>query len=353
LMRGLDGNTRMLLLDEPTAALPPLEREKLFKLVRAQRDAGVAVVFVSHNLNEVLDLAEVVSVFRNGELIRTESAADWTEAALVAAMVGHDVDTARRTRTIKPEAPVTLRVKGVATPNKLQDISFDLHRGEILGVAGLAGSGRSSLLRALAGDVHGARGEIEIEGAAGPLPRSSFEALRRGLGFLPEDRRRDGLFLPLPAWLNITVGDMHGQARLGLVRVRSLIRAARVAAGKSAFSVARLKSTVEHLSGGNQQKLLIARQAHKTPRVLLADEPTRGVDIGARADIWRALQAQSEQGLAILVVSSELEELMLACDRILVLSKGRIVEEIRPDDQSVSVEAVLQHAFNIGGTFES
>jgi ABC-type sugar transport system ATPase subunit len=349
LMRGLDGNTRMLLLDEPTAALPPHETNRLFELVRSQRDAGVAVVIVSHNLNEVLDLADVVTVFRNGRLIATKPAHDWDEASLVREMVGRNVEIVRNERTARPDAPVALTVRGLCTPGKLEDVSFELRRGEILGVAGLAGAGRSTLLRALGGDLRGtARGELEIGGRPAAIPKSCVEALRHGLAFLPEDRRRDGLFLEHSAWRNIVVGDVRRGGRFGFVRPKKLTTLGLAAARQSAFAESRIRADAQHLSGGNQQKLIVARTSFKPPLVLLADEPTRGVDIAARADIWRVLQSHAESGLAIVVVSSELEELMLACDRILVLNKGRVVSQIEPD-ASADVEAVLQQAFNIGG----
>jgi ABC-type sugar transport system ATPase subunit len=353
LMRGLDDKTKMLLLDEPTAALPPLETSRLFDLVRAQRDAGVAVVFVSHNLNEVLDLADVVTVFRNGKLIDTKPSTDWSEATLVSAMVGRTVSTVRRERHTLVDAPLALTVRGLCTPDKLQDVSFELRRGEILGIAGLAGAGRSTILRALGGDLRGtAQGELEIGGKRDSIPKTVVDALRKGLALLPEDRRRDGLFLTHPAWRNIVAGDVRRGSKLGFVKHKTLVAQGRAAAKQSAFSESRIQAEAEHLSGGNQQKLLVARTSHKAPLILLADEPTRGVDIAARADIWRVLQAHAESGMAILVVSSELEELMLVCDRILVLSKGRVVRQIEPDDASVSVEAVLQHAFDIGGNLE-
>ncbi|OOP60497.1 hypothetical protein BMF89_16660 [Arthrobacter sp. SRS-W-1-2016] len=351
LMRSVDDKTAMLLLDEPTAALPPLEARRLFDLVRSQRDAGVAVIFVSHNLKEVLDLADVVTVFRNGRLIATKPASEWDEASLVREMVGRSVSTARQERTSSVNAPAALTVRNLNTPGKLHDISFELRRGEILGIAGLAGSGRSTLLRALGGDLGGsASGEVEIGGKISPPSKTCVEAIKRGLTLLPEDRRRDGLFLDHPAWRNIVIGDVRRDAKMGFVSPKKLVALGREAARRSSFAETRIDAKAALLSGGNQQKLLVARTAYKQPLVLLADEPTRGVDIVARADIWRVLREHAEAGLAIVVVSSELEELMLACDRILVLSKGRVVREIEPDDPSVSTEEVLQHAFDIGGT---
>jgi ribose transport system ATP-binding protein len=354
LMRCLDDKTTMLLLDEPTAALPPLEASRLLDLVRTQRDAGVAVIFVSHNLNEVLDLADVVTVFRNGKLIATRPSSEWDEASLITEMVGRNVSTVRQARTVPDDAPVAMTVRNLSTPGKLRDISFELRRGEILGVAGLAGAGRSTLLRALGGDLGGsADGEVEIGGKTSSIPKTCVEAIRRGLALLPEDRRRDGLFIEHPAWRNIVVGDVRRGTKLGFTSPKKLVALGREAAKQSSFAESRIYTEAALLSGGNQQKLLVARTSYEAPLVLLADEPTRGVDIVARADIWRVLKAHAEAGLAIVVVSSELEELMLACDRILVLSKGRVVRQIAPDDPSVSAEAVLQHAFDIGGSLES
>ncbi len=288
IMRGLVSNPRVLLFDEPTASLAPHERRALFDVIRGLRSHGVTMLIVSHNLDEVLDISDAVTVFRNGRVVQSGPVEQWTKPTLVKAMLGHD-----RTGTVsagserRPEqsCPPILEVEDLEVPRILGPVSFQIVPGEILGIGGVVGSGRSTLLKSLLGLEPRARGRMRVKGLAVPWPRTVPAARRSGIALVPEDRKESGLFHALTAAENVVISDLSRVARGGLVSKRGVRRAAATVSRSFGIADARLTSTATHLSGGNQQKLLLARWAHCRPDVLLADEPTRGVDVGAKDQI--------------------------------------------------------------------
>lgn len=348
IMRATQADSRVMLFDEPTASLGAPERAQLHALLRRLRSQGVTVVLVSHNLEEVLDLSDEITVFRDGRIADARPAVAWTKASLVEAMSGRR--TALVTRTSRPpERTATdpvLTVTGLSAPGVLRDVTLDVAAGEIVGVAGLVGSGRTSLLRALAGLTPGAVGALTVDGRVTRLPRSVREAQRRGIALVPEDRKGQGLVLTASARVNIGLPDLHRSARAGWLSGRRLTDQAAEAARGFGFDPARLGQPVGQLSGGNQQKALLARWIYARPRVLLCDEPTRGIDIGAKEQILASLREFAGQGLAIVLASSEFEELVAACDRVVVLSRGRIVSVQRPGDGTVTPATLLRAAFD-------
>jgi ABC-type sugar transport system ATPase subunit len=345
LMRALAAEHRILIMDEPAAALGPAERERLYETIRGLREAGVATVYVSHNLDEVLALCDRVSVMRDGELVATEPVQRWTKERLVTAMLGHVLQRPRPQRRALAEAQEVLRVEGLSVPGVLDDISFALRRGEILGLGGLVGSGRTELLRALAGADAGARGRLFVAGRQRPWPRNVASALALGIALAPEDRQSQGLVLSMGAAANVVLTDMRTLASGPVLPERRRLRRAAEILAPLAFDTSRLREPAGSFSGGNQQKLVVAKWLQRRPGVLLMDELTRGIDVGAKAELLAVVQRLAAQGMSIIMVSSELQELVEGADRVLVLARGRVVGEV--DRDRASVQRILRLAFDV------
>jgi ABC-type sugar transport system ATPase subunit len=359
---------RLLLFDEPTASLSGHARTALLELMAALRDSGRTLIFVSHNLDEVLEVADTVTVFRDGRLVSTQPRRNWTKRALVSAMLGEvvDDDLARELRAddeggapsgdrAPPTAPrvgsrdvVLVRAESLTVPGCVTDVTLELRDREMLGLGGLVGSGRSSVVRALAGLEPGARGRLWIKGKAVPWPKTPRQARRLGIALLPEDRKRQGLALRASAADNIALSNFGRVARHGFLSERGMRKALAPSAAAAGFDTNRLGDRALSLSGGNQQKLLLARWIYNLPDVLLADEPTRGVDVGAKREILDRIKPLVATGkLGMILVSSELEELAATCDRILVLAEGRCVGELSRSEGNLHAAAILALAFDV------
>jgi ABC-type sugar transport system ATPase subunit len=344
IMRALAADHRILIMDEPTAALGPTERERLYATIRGLREDGVATVYVSHNLDEALALCDRVSVMRDGELVATNRAERWTKERLVTAMLGHVVlKPPPRRRTIA--AQDALRVEGLSVPGVLDDVSFALHGGEILGLGGLVGSGRTELLRALAGAGPAAGGRLFVAGQERPWPRTVRSALALGIALAPEERKSQGLVLSLSAAANVSLTDLASVAAGPVLRERRRLRRAAQIMRPLAFDASRLREPTGSFSGGNQQKLVVGKWLHRRPGVLLMDEFTRGIDVGAKAEMLAMIRRLAAEGMSIIIVSSELEELVEGADRILVLARGRLIGELEHD--AASVERILRLVFAV------
>ncbi len=346
IMRALEADHRILIMDEPTASLGPQEREHLYETVRRLKEDGTAIIYISHDLDEVLALCDRISVLREGQLVDRRPAADWTKETLVNAMLGSEYQPAAA-RGIDVSREELLRAEGLTVPGMLENVSFTLHRGEILGVAGLVGAGRTELLRALAGAQPGATGRIHIDGKSRPLPGNVRAALKLGIALAPEDRKLQGLVLSLNGTINVTLSDMHGVARAGIISERTRRAAAAGVAGPIAFDPARLGAPTAVLSGGNQQKLVVGKWLHHRPRMLLMDEPTRGIDVGAKAEMFAVMRRLAEEGMSIVMVSSELEEVIENADRVMVLAKGRRIAVL--ERAQADLERVLNLVFSVKG----
>ncbi len=349
-MRALESDARTIVLDEPTAPLPHEARERLLRLMEQLRSEGVTVIFVSHHLEEVLEVSDHVSVFRDGRLVASEPVGSWTKDDLIATMLG-DVAAQRLRSELETSSPrtvsedVALAVEHVDLPGVLHDVSLTVRRGEIVGVAGLVGSGRSSLLRVVAGLEPGASGSVAVHGRGGRVPRSVVAALRLGVALLPEDRKALGLVGTMSSTDNVVMSSLGHVSRLGWVRRRAARTVARDVGARFGVRPEYLDRDARHLSGGNQQKLLLARWALRRPRVLLADEPTRGIDIGAKQQIRDALRELADEGMSVVMVSAEHEELLQVADRIVVLARGRVAAELDNSRRDVDEELVLRAAF--------
>jgi ABC-type sugar transport system ATPase subunit len=345
IMRALAADHRILIMDEPTAALGPAEREHLYATIRGLRQAGVATVYVSHHLDEVLALCDRVSVMRDGELVATEPVERWTKESLVTAMLGHVLLTPPpQRRTIAEEE--ALRVEGLSVPGVLEDISFTLRRGEILGLGGLVGSGRTELLRALAGADADADGRLFVSGQERPWPRTVRRALALGIALAPEERKSQGLVLSLSAAANVALTDMRTVASGPVLRERSRRQRAAEVMRPLGVDAGRLREPAGSFSGGNQQKLVVGKWLHRRPDVLLMDEFTRGIDVGAKAEMLAVVSRLAAEGMSMIIVSSELEELVECADRVLVLARGRLIAELGHTE--ASVERILRLAFGLG-----
>ncbi|MDX6722094.1 MAG: ribose transport system ATP-binding protein [Solirubrobacteraceae bacterium] len=344
LLRALARNSPILVMDEPTASLALDERHKLHAAIRAAQAQGTTVVLISHDLTEVLELTNTVTVMRNGKVVASRPTGTWTKPTLVEAMLGHaSVETQRRGRPVSGD--VHLRVDGLNTQRKLRDISLHVERGEIHGIAGLVGSGRTTLLRSLAGHNPDAEGRLEVDGEEQAWPHTVRNALRLGIALAPEDRKGQGLVLGLPGYVNVTLPVLGEVSTAGFVRRREQTARASEVASSVGFNTQPIAAPVGNLSGGNQQKLLIAKWLIAEPRILLLDEPSRGIDVGAKEEIFAILRKLADQGLTIIFTSSAIEEVVAEADRITVLSKGAIAGRLEGDRHSV--EDVLRLAFDV------
>ncbi|MFP3554014.1 sugar ABC transporter ATP-binding protein [Paraburkholderia sp. SIMBA_049] len=325
IMRALISERSAIIMDEPTASLGETERQNLFRIVKELSENGTAVIYIAHNLDEVLELCDRISVMRNGRLVESRSSSSWTKSELVHAMLGHQPQRPpRNVDKRETDTPPVLKVRGLKVTRHAPQISFDLQAGEILGIAGLVGSGRTQVLEAIAGVRPASDGRIHVGGREKPMPKSVRAALTEGIALAPEDRKRSGLVLSLPGHENILVTNARRVQRLGFVlQATATVMSAGICRSVG-MSPERVNAATVTLSGGNQQKLVIGKWLPTRPAVLLLDEPTRGIDVGAKAEIFCTIRALCEQGMGAIVVSTEFEELVDNCDRVAVMAAGEI-----------------------------
>jgi ribose transport system ATP-binding protein len=344
--KGLCFDAQVFVLDEPTAPLSPAEVERLYAVVRRLKARGVAVLYISHRLQEVFDLCETFTVLRDGAHVQSGPVAGLSRRELVRLMAGRDLGGADESAPPHlPErriGPVRLRVRGLE-PEKLAGggVAFEVRAGEVVGFAGLVGAGRTETLRALCGADARAAGTIELDGRP-VAPRSPAEAIEAGIGLLPEDRKSEGAILKRPIVENATLAVLRRLSPFGLLRPRRLREVAAALVRRLRIRTPSLSAPVGSLSGGNQQKVVLARWLAARCPVLLLDEPTRGIDVGARQEIYQALRELSRDGHARIVASSSRPELLALCDRLYVFREGRIVGELAA--ATATSEAVLQLA---------
>jgi len=343
--RALSQSVRVLILDEPTAFFTEQETACLFALLKDLRARNTGILYISHRLEEIFRLSDRVTVLRDGERVATRPTRELNSYELIRLMVGRFLESAfPRTRPAPGEA--VLEVRDLACPPLLEGISFEIRSHEILGLAGLVGAGRSELAQALFGLHRAASGQIQVAGR--PLPLGSPRAaMAHGVAYVPEDRQRQGLFSAMSVGQNLTIQILHTLATGGWVRRPQEEALARSWVERLGVRPPHLKPPIRTLSGGNQQKVLLARSLAAHPRVLLLDEPTRGVDVGARAEIHCLIDRLAADGMAILLISSELPEVLGMSDRVMVLRQGRIVAHFGFIDglPTPTPEGVLQAAF--------
>ena len=338
-------NARLVAMDEPTASLSKDECDQLFRIVAELAARDVAVLYVSHRLDEIVELSDSVSVLKDGQRVAHWDRGEFSKRDLVRAIVGGDVP-----KIAIPASPeqdrqrAVLEVRNLRRAPRVTDVSFDLHAGEVLGLAGLVGSGRTEVVRMLFGADRPDGGTMLVDGAP-YTPRGIHVAVSNGVSLVPEERRSEGLLLGKSITYNINLPDWSAVCARKWLPIVNL-RAARTRAAKAASEVnvqmGSVDSLVKTLSGGNQQKVVMAKWLATHPRILLLDEPTRGVDVGARTEIYRIVREQAQAGMAVLVISSELEELAI-CDRVLILVEGRVVGEL--SSPAISEQALLHEIY--------
>ena len=327
--KALSFDARVLIMDEPTAALSGVEVERLFTVARSLREQGAAIMFISHRFDEVFDLCDTVTVMRDGRHVSTDPITELTVEEVVRRMVGRDVD-ALFPKVDAEVGEVALAVEGLTREGVFHDVSFSVRKGEIVALAGLVGAGRSEVVRAVFGvDAYDA-GTVTVDGQ--PLrPARPAAAMAAGVALVPEDRRQQGLVMAQSVERNATVTRRHHLARFGLLGAGREREWARRWTERLQVKTASLRHAVSTLSGGNQQKVVLAKWLSTEPSVLIVDEPTRGIDVGTKAEVHRLLSELAAEGLAVLMVSSELPEVLGMADRVLVMHEGRLVADIPRD----------------------
>ena len=326
--KSLSVDARVLILDEPTASLSAHEVERLFTIVRRLRDRGVAVLFVSHRLGEVFELCDRATVLRDGRHVVTAATQELTTADLVRYMVGRAVSLFPKVET--PIGDVLLEVDGLARAGEFRDVSFSVRAGEIVGLAGLVGAGRTEVARVLFGIDARDAGEVRLAGKPVHFASPS-QAMAAGIAYLPEDRHQDGLVLDFSIAQNVTLPILPRLFPRLFVNAAREDDVAREYTEQFRVRMTGVDQLVEALSGGNQQKVVLAKWLAAKPTVLILDEPTRGIDIGAKVEVHRIISELAAAGLAILLISSDLPEVLAMSDRILVLHEGRITAEMTRD----------------------
>jgi ABC-type sugar transport system ATPase subunit len=323
---------RVLVFDEPTSSLSEREAQQLFALIETLKGRGVTMIYVSHRMPEVFRLCDAISVLRDGKYVGTlrKEGASWpagTQDQVVQMMIGRPVADYLPQYTANPNGPRVLEVKGLTSPGKFRDVSFEIRAGEIVGFAGLVGAGRSQVAEALFGLDRRATGSVMVDGK--PLRLGSIrESMRRGIGLVPEDRKRQGLVLMMGGRENFSLPLLDRLSRMGLLSHGQERRQASDYFARLRVKTSSLSAPVSSMSGGNQQKVVIAKWLARGGRLLIVDEPTRGVDIGAKAAIHHLLDELASQGVAIMLISSELPEVLGISSRVLVMREGRVVAEV-------------------------
>lgn len=337
--RALAQDARIIFMDEPTAALTWREVEALFAVVRQLAARGVAVVFISHKLDEVLTIADHITVLRNGAVVADGPARDFDRSALTRAMTGREIVDRRGEWTVPPDAPTVLEVKRLSAAGAFDEVSFAVRKGEIVGLAGLLGSGTGEVVEALFGIVPTTGGEIIVGGRARRI-RLPTEAIAAGVGYVPNDRLTQGLFLRHPIGWNIVAAHVDAVTSWGFLRPGAIEANAQHMMNELHIVAPSPSTAVGHLSGGNQQRVVLAKWLWTHPALLLLNGPTVGVDVGSKEEIHRLLRSLSERGTAAVVASDDVPELVSICHRVLVMRRGRIVTEL--SGAQVTEDAILR-----------
>jgi ribose transport system ATP-binding protein len=347
--RAISHNPRILLLDEPTSALSSRDVQWLGDLIQRLKQSGTTIVLISHRMQEVREFCSALTIFRNGRTVGAYAMTELTDAEIIQLMIGRSIGAAFPPKQSpgaenRPDACPALSSRGLATASGLSDVSFSIHPGQVLGLAGLDGMGQRELFMALFGVIPATAGEIQVAGQPTRL-RSPADAVRYGIGMLPEDRRFEALFLDLDARENVSLPSLQRFIRAGLIRFR--LERGMVARALDVVKVAKraLWSPVRSFSGGNQQKIAVAKWLLVNTRVLLLYDPTRGIDVGTKTEIYHLIRRYSDSGGAVLFYSTEIPELVNMCDQVMVIYRGRIVETLAGD---VLAESAIMNAA-VGG----
>ena len=344
--KSLVHDPRLLILDEPTSSLSEAETLILFRVIADLKKSGVTVLYISHRMREVFAICDQVTILRDGRHVRTMPLADTDQDELVRLMVGRDLANVERVAPGAERQPVVLQVRGLTREPQYRDVSFELARGEIVGLAGLVGAGRSEVALGIFGAPRPDRGEIILDGAALAIDRPR-SAMRYGIGLVPEDRKQQGLVLGLGVGPNLSLAAMSRLSRRGMIDFAAERGLVGRYINRFRIKTPTAEQLVGLLSGGNQQKVVLAKWLATQPKILIVDEPTRGVDVGTKAEIYSLMRELAAEGLAILVISSDLPEILTISHRILVMREGRLVGELshaEATEERIMALAALEHA---------
>jgi ribose transport system ATP-binding protein len=324
--KALSMNARLIVMDEPTSSLTDREVETLFAQMRVLRERGVSIVFISHRMDEIFQICDRVTVLRDGELVGVEPIANVTDEDIIRMMVGREVGTIYERGEAATTDEVVLSVNGLSRGQVVKDVTFNLHAGEILAFAGLVGAGRTELAETIFGAARPTAGEIQLGGETVRITHPS-DAIRYGIGLVPEDRKQQGLFLRMSVAANTVMAKLRDILRLVFIPHGEIQQMADDFIQRLNVRTPSAAQIIGNLSGGNQQKVVIAKWLTLKPRVLILDEPTRGIDVGAKAEIYRLMHTLAEDGVGIIMISSELPEVLGVADRVLVMHEGHITGE--------------------------
>lgn len=321
IVKALSNDARILIMDEPTSALSDREAERLFGLIEDLKSRGVGIIYISHKMDEIFRISDTVTVFRDGRFIDTRPAAELDQQGLISLMVGRKLSGIFPENISEKGAPI-YTVQHLSRHNSFHDISFELHAGEILGISGLVGAGRTELARVLYGLDCADEGQALLHGEP-MLPDSPRTAIKKGVAYVSEDRKSVGLVTKMSVLGNISLASLNNYAAYGFIRKKDEQNAAGKLARHLRIKCSSLHQRVETLSGGNQQKVAIAKALLAKPKVIILDEPTRGIDIGAKVEVYHLIRQLASEGLGIILISSEMPEIIGLCDRVMVLSQGK------------------------------
>ena len=340
--RALAADPEVIVFDEPSASLNDDQVDHLLEIIQDLKTQGLGIVYVSHRLNEVLEISDRITVLRDGKVVATEPAADMDEVRLVSLMVGREHKPGQSAYAERRLGEVVLEARKISRGAEFHDVSFALRKGEILGIAGLLGCQREAVIRALFGAQALDSGTLVVHGEEQRF-RSPHDAIECGIAFMAADRKHEGLVLNMNVSDNVSLTILDRIQSLGFLRHLSLADTTRGLIDLLAIKVSSLTQSVSQLSGGNQQKIVIGKWIARKSDIIIAEDPTRGVDVGAKFEIWRAIQSLAREGRSVILLTTELEEMMMACDRIIVMGRGRITGEFdRPD---FSAEAIAHRFF--------
>jgi ABC-type sugar transport system ATPase subunit len=346
IIKAISCNAKIIIMDEPTSAITEKEAERLFEQIRRLRSQGVSIIYISHKMEEIFKISDRITVLRDGTFIGTRNAADIDTGVLIKMMVGRELSDVFPKKTVPP-GDLALRVRGLSLGNRVKQVGFDLRRGEILGIAGLVGAGRSELVESIFGLRKKDGGEVEIKGRPAAIRRPG-DAIRQGVALITEDRKMTGLNLRSSIGDNITIVSIKQLTKHGLLNRRKERDCAASFVDKLRIKASGIGVQTLSLSGGNQQKVVIAKWLVGDPDIIIMDEPTRGIDVGAKRDIYLLMGDLAEKGKAIIMISSEMPELIGMCDRIIVLAEGKLTGEFERD--RFSQEAIMWCAAAGGGS---
>ena len=338
--KAISNEARVIIMDEPTSALSDQEVATLFRIIKDLKAKGVAIVYISHKMEEIAQIADTITVLRDGRYIATRPAAELNRNALITLMVGREIDSLFPPATAQ-RGEVILSVRNLSSPGRFHDISFDIRAGEVLGLAGLMGAGRTEIARAIFGLDPFSAGEVLVKGEGATI-RSPEDAIRYGIGYVSEDRKGWGCVPGMSVQHTMTLSSLADHVRGGFIDTKSEQNAAHRMVSDLHIKTAGLGQDVMLLSGGNQQKVVIGKVLLAEPEIIMLDEPTRGIDIGAKHEIYKLIRQLTERGIAVLLISSELPEIMGLCDRVVVLSQGTQAAVLSQEE--ISQETIMHFA---------